>query len=560
MKKTLSIIMALCMILSVCFFSVSAAEAKVGAVAANYVPEGTAITDAAGFAAMTADGKYYLANDITLSASYAEAFKGTFDGNGKTVTVAAPMFTAIDGATIKNLTVAGAIDGAAANTAAVAVTAANAVTFANVVSKVVITNAKGAASLLAVADATASVTVTACVNEGSISGTGTVGGLIGLINNNVNTVTACENRGELLSTGGQCGGIVSSMGVKDGVAPNDMVTITDCVNYANITGDKAQSGGILAFLCGGVEIKNCINYGKIVNTNNKAGGIFGTSIQTTKNVCAISIENCINYGEVCSSKVVAGIAARLGRAVQVEGMNYSINNCVNYGKITAYTDIAYTGVTLYMGGITGYAYGGSLTPANAVTNCVNFGDIEADTSHLDASSSLYVGGIIAYVNAVNYVCKNNINAGNMSYTGTLAPTGIGRIVYNVKLDAAAAEANNYSVDALAGVAFADNYTAVVTADQLASGEVAALINEAAGETIYYQAIGTDKAPVPFAAEDGSNTVLKNADGTYSNPVVEVPEETKPADPVPTGDSALIFAVVALISVFGVATIAKRREN
>jgi hypothetical protein len=42
--------------------------------------------------------------------------------------------------------------------------------------------------------------------------------------------------------------------------------------------------------------------------------------------------------------------------------------------------------------------------------------------------------------------------------------------------------------------------------------------------------------------------------------VEVPEETKPADPVPTGDSALIFAVVALISVFGVATIAKRREN
>ena len=42
-----------------------------------------------------------------------------------------------------------------------------------------------------------------------------------------------------------------------------------------------------------------------------------------------------------------------------------------------------------------------------------------------------------------------------------------------------------------------------------------------------------------------------------DPVVTEPV---PADPVPTGDSALIFAVVAIISVIGVATVAKRREN
>ncbi len=45
---------------------------------------------------------------------------------------------------------------------------------------------------------------------------------------------------------------------------------------------------------------------------------------------------------------------------------------------------------------------------------------------------------------------------------------------------------------------------------------------------------------------------------YVPPVETEPEV--PADPVPTGDSALIFAVVAVISVIGVATIAKRREN
>ena len=39
-----------------------------------------------------------------------------------------------------------------------------------------------------------------------------------------------------------------------------------------------------------------------------------------------------------------------------------------------------------------------------------------------------------------------------------------------------------------------------------------------------------------------------------------PVVTEPAEPVPTGDSALIFAVVAVISLCGVAVVAKRREN
>ena len=40
----------------------------------------------------------------------------------------------------------------------------------------------------------------------------------------------------------------------------------------------------------------------------------------------------------------------------------------------------------------------------------------------------------------------------------------------------------------------------------------------------------------------------------------ITETTKPAEPVPTGDSSLVFAAIAIISLVGVATIAKRREN
>ena len=54
---------------------------------------------------------------------------------------------------------------------------------------------------------------------------------------------------------------------------------------------------------------------------------------------------------------------------------------------------------------------------------------------------------------------------------------------------------------------------------------------------------------PFDAEGYNN---------YFNP--PAPETTEPETPPTTGDSTLVFAVIAVISVFGVAIVAKRREN
>jgi hypothetical protein len=247
-----------------------------------------------------------------------------------------------------------------------------------------------------------------------------------------------------------------------------------------------------------------------------------------------------------------------------------MENCANYGDVYATTPADYT-KTLYAGGLAGYAYGGGAEKPNGIVNCINAGNVIVDCSTSTGAS--YVAGLIGYVNSAYFEAKNNINAGNITVTGT--PEALALTVYNKNVDNAASS-NSYSLasngvaialigDAGAGtLAEAPAFGTAVTADQIASGEVAYLINEAAGETIYYQAIGTDKAPVLAAAEDGSNTVLKNADGTYGNPVKEPettePEETKPAEPVPTGDSAIIFAVVAIISLLGVATVAKRREN
>ena len=105
MKRTISILVIVAMML-----------ASVLAIVPAYAetPAGTAITTAADFAAMDAAGTYYLANDITISESYAQVFTGTLDGNGKTVTVSQPMFFNFGGK-IKNLTVAGSITALAAD-------------------------------------------------------------------------------------------------------------------------------------------------------------------------------------------------------------------------------------------------------------------------------------------------------------------------------------------------------------------------------------------------------------------------------------------------------------
>ena len=72
------------------------------------------------------------------------------------------------------------------------------------------------------------------------------------------------------------------------------------------------------------------------------------------------------------------------------------------------------------------------------------------------------------------------------------------------------------------------------------------------------------APTLIASEE--NVVVKNADGTYGNPVKEpettepAPETTEPGSSTETGDSFVVFAAIAAIAVLGVAVVAKRREN
>ena len=544
MKKTLSVIMAICMILSICAFSVSAA------------PAGTAISSEAEFLAMDAAGAYYLANDITLTQSYASAFAGTFDGNGKTVTVSAPMFAEIAGATIKNVNVAGAIDGAGADAAAIATKASGALVFENVVSEVTITNAAIAAALFAVADPTNAVTVTGCINKGAITGTGMCAGLIGKLDsddaNGTNSafviVKDCANYGDITS-GSYGAGIAASFQY------NLNSKVENCDNYGAINGG-GDSGGIIGHTTQAVmTVSYCENFG-IVNTAGSgqyAGGICGyswgtkTSSWTVEKYSTI-IEYCINHADIIGSTRTGGICGSTG-ASNCIGI-YLIDHCINLGNVTSEGGKDSFSQNC-VAGILGYGYGTAATAYPLVSNCITVGNIHAGNKAAAGTAAYFLG----YVNSALAIVENNTAIGTLtSDSGNI--TAFGR--NNSKNFASVA---NNSIPANTGYALTcenevtTNVYEVGTTDEaaLASGAAVYAFNQAAGKDVIFMTVDGTFAPTLEAAADGSNAIIKNADGTYGNPA------KAPVEPPKTGDSSAIFAIIAIISVIGVATVAKKRE-
>ena len=100
MKRSLSLILAILLTLSCLVVGASVT-------ASAETPEGTGINDLS--ALNGSSGTFYLTENITVSESVA-SFSGTLDGNGKTITTSVPVFAALSGATVKNLTIAGTID------------------------------------------------------------------------------------------------------------------------------------------------------------------------------------------------------------------------------------------------------------------------------------------------------------------------------------------------------------------------------------------------------------------------------------------------------------------
>jgi len=227
--------------------------------------EAVKISSAEEFAAMEADGNYVLDSDITVEAPYANAFSGTFDGNGHTVMLNIEGTTAntglfkqlTSGATISNVTTAGSIT----VTGGVSYTGA------------IVGAANGYGGIIVIEN---------CLNLANVNAYKAVGGIAGTTSNNV--------------------------------------TIRGCVNNASITGTNNQVGGINGNASGGVTtIENCYNTGDITGLN-YSGGIVG---QSTKSSAQEVIENCYNTGKIKGSLTSSTPGAIEG----LNATKGTVNNC-----------------------------------------------------------------------------------------------------------------------------------------------------------------------------------------------------------------------------------------
>ena len=486
MRKTFAIVLSAIMLMTACCFALPVSAA-----------EGTPINTAEEFAAMAADGTYYLNADITISASYATPFTGTLDGNGKTVTISVPMFEVFNG-TIKNLTINGNI-----------------------------TSTTSAGSVAA--KSTDGMVAENIVNNASISVMGTgqydvAGGIVGEDEGvqRISEYTNCVNNGDMYvdsvyetdpkNAKPRAAGIAA-------IATNAI--FTNCVNNGDITaiGNTCMAAGIAARLIEQVaantaEAYYCVNNGKIVaedkmdqTCGNDAGGIFGY-IGGSGNLGFYRVYGCVNTGDIHG--------------------NYRV------GSMSSYT----------------YASG-----ANAFIDiefCVNTGDIYYGYPLIDgAEKASYGSHFIGYTNSAYTTVKYNISTGKVM----LAEGRVSSFKTFVGLSSADATmydiTDNYmltgSMDGFTHYTYAgdaekyghnrlelsygeqNNAWTIVTADDLASGKIAVALNEAGQgyEGYYfYQTLGTDAVPTPF---NTSKWVVDN-NGTYANG--EKPAETTPA-PVET---------------------------
>ncbi len=461
---------------------------------------GVAIRSEADFAAMSADGTYYLANDISISATYSAPFTGSINGMGHTITASAPLFEEMNGC-VKNLTVAGNIAVTEGYNSAISKLVTGNARFEDVIINATLSGGTSTGGLVGYGKTGNSIIAIRCINNGNHSGTSQVGGLIGYSQGNNLYMDECINYGKITSTS-YSGGLICRFG-KDAATMSYRCNITNCINYGEVSSTKTRAAGIISYTVGNITISGCINYGYIHAEGSpadfNAGGIYGqggstyesgSSTVNTKNSLAIS--DCYNYGNVEGTFSAGGIVGKTSGVAPASGYIYSIERCGNEGNISV-TDGGATSPTRGAGGIVGYFYG---TTNHRISACYNVGNISAVSN--STADPMKVCGIAAYFNGTKVYFENCYNAGKITANGTAVAY---QLYYNNHATGGDKTyiKNNYGL-AVSGAVYEKNGTqasscTTFTSAQLADGSLKTNINKGAGETVYFQQVGTEDHPV-----------------------------------------------------------------
>ena len=446
MKKLLATILALVMALGLCT-SAWAAEGDwtgSGTEADPYV-----ITTAAGLNKLATDvnsgtvysGKYFkLGASITVTdwtpigqkGSEINKFAGTFDGNGQTVTINgiksdlnpdfggyAGFFGAVKDATIKNLTVAGTINGS--DVAGVVARLDGASKFINCINKANVTGTSKAAGITVKIDG-ANVVIDGCTNDGEIK-CNTVNGAAGIVvyAQGANfTINGCTNNGKI--SGPFVGGVVFN------VSDSGSGIVENCVNNGSVhstnAGQNIMTAGIVSVNSKGHELKivNCSNTGVIEGENCSA-------------ICYSEYTNDASAPNTNSGEIKATVSRTISESTAVLNGDMSIGltihpyaavtiNSGNYsGSIESKGSLTVAGGTFSAGG--NFYSSGTLVINNGTfargvsvqtgTATINDGDFKTDVSCAGDGKLTINGGKFAGEIHADGTSAVNINGGEFTF-------------------------------------------------------------------------------------------------------------------------------------------------
>lgn len=313
-------------------------------------------------------------------------------------------------------------------------------------------------------------------------------------------------------------GITGDIIVAGVLARSGYANVINCVNYGDISGiidgSKLTIGGVVAY-APDTDVINCVNYGAITASDASAkdvycGGVVGT---TASSKIALKIENCINYGTVLSE---GGNANYTGGTVGCSAAaNTTITNCANIADVTSKSVSA--SALPYAGGVLGY----SNKEGVAVINGYNSGNI---ATYNDNKSGHNPGGVVGVLN----------NANESSYIKCCVTT--------TKTYKGWMAATNPATDCVVGADAAVVAAAIKAIEDVIISATFAEINGAVFNFV-------NEAPVvPEVTEPTPETTEP------------APETTEPEFPSDTGDSAIIFVVIAAVAILGITSVSKHREN
>ena len=278
------------------------------------------------------------------STTVATPFKGTFDGQGHTVSDMfiqnderyAGLFGYLDHATVKNLTVADSqvqVQYNGGNSVGSIAGYADVSEILNCSSDAKVGCLKEDGRVGGIVGYADLGTVKNCYYGGKIEAMGNAGGIVGEADGAA-YITLCTFEGEIICPRPNAGGIVGKL---------TSARVMNCISRGYIESDDAV-GGIVG-LCVDGPILNCIHYGTITDSIDDGDGVGGIVGIVERGM----VYNCVNaYGSS-----VRGYS-RVGGIVGLNKSGGEVYNCYSAGKVKGTSDYSFwNGEEMYVGAIVG---------------------------------------------------------------------------------------------------------------------------------------------------------------------------------------------------------------